>query len=150
MFQTSAEPSFHHWQSAGEAQAGSGTRTDRVAGRDVYFTRMSLTLNTRQANSYTIIEAAGHIEAGESCMRFNEFVKRLIAGNAKFLIVDMAAVSYIDSAGLGLLLSIYATLRLEGGNLKLLNVGAPVKEALTITNLLQIFEIHDDEEKATA
>ena len=61
-----------------------------------------------------------------------------------------AGISCIDSAGLGLLLSIYATLRIQGGDLKLLNVGAPVKEALTITNLTQIFEIFEDENRAIA
>src|SRR5262245_1707390 len=110
---------------------------------------MGLTLNARQSAGQTILEASGQIEAGESCLQLNEFSKRLIAGGARSFVFDLGRVSYIDSAGLGLLLSIYATLRLQGGDMKLLNVGTTVKEALTITNLIQIFEILEDEPHAS-
>jgi anti-sigma B factor antagonist len=104
---------------------------------------MSLTLNTRQVDGCIIVEACGQIEAGEACVRFQEFAKRLISGGGQSFVIDLSGVSYIDSAGIGVLLSIYATLRIEGGDLKLKNVGAQVKEALTITNLIQIFDISD-------
>jgi anti-sigma B factor antagonist len=110
---------------------------------------MSLTLNARHVGSQIILEASGQIEAGESCLQLNEFSKRLISGGARSFVFDLARVSYIDSAGLGLLLSIYATLRLQGGEMKLLNVGTTIKEALTITNLIQIFEILEDEPRAS-
>ena len=111
---------------------------------------MSLVLSSRQVADHIIVEASGQIVAGESCVRFHEFTKRLISGGGRLFLIDMAGISCIDSAGLGLLLSIYATLRIQGGDLKLLNVGAPVKEALTITNLTQIFEIFEDENRAIA
>jgi anti-sigma B factor antagonist len=107
----------------------------------MYTQRMSLTLNSRQLDSYTVLEASGEIEAGPSCLQFHEFAKKLIAEGARSIVVDMKRISYIDSAGLGQLLSIYATLKNKGGSLKLQNVDARVKEALNITNLLQIFEI---------
>jgi anti-sigma B factor antagonist len=62
----------------------------------------------------------------------------------------MAGVSYMDSAGLGLLLSIYATIRNQGGDLKLLNVGERVQELLRITNLINVFELYEDENRALA
>ena len=111
---------------------------------------MGLTLNTRQVDGHIIVEASGQIEAGESCLQLHEFAKRLISGGGRFFVLDMAGISYMDSAGLGLLLSIYATIRNQGGHLKLLNVGATVKEALTITNLIQVFEIFEDEDRAIA
>ena len=106
---------------------------------------MSLKLSTRQSDDYVILEASGQIQAGEACLQFQEFAKPLIekAGRV-LLLMDLRGVTYIDSAGLGVLLSIYATVRIQGGDLKLLNVSHPVKEALTITNLLQIFEILND------
>jgi anti-sigma B factor antagonist len=56
----------------------------------------------------------------------------------------------MDSAGLGLLLSIYATIRNQGGDLKLLNVSARVRELLETTKLTQVFEMYDDENQAIA
>jgi anti-sigma B factor antagonist len=106
---------------------------------------MSLKLSTRQADDYIVIEASGQIQAGEACLQFQEFAKPLLEKTGRvLLLLDLKSVSYIDSAGLGVLLSIYATVRIQGGDLKLLNVSHPVKEALTITNLLQIFEILSD------
>ena len=109
-----------------------------------------MTLNSRRLNGHVIVETSGQVEAGESCVRFHEFAKQLIASGEHFFVIDMARLSYIDSAGLGLLLSIYATLTLQNGNLKLLNVPDPIREALGITNLTQVFEIFDDESRAVA
>ena len=62
----------------------------------------------------------------------------------------MAGITYMDSTGLGLLLSIYATIRNQGGDLKLLNVSPRVQELLKITRLIHVFEIFDDESHAIA
>ena len=111
---------------------------------------MGLTLNTRQGAGHIVVEASGQISAGESCVRFQEYLKRLMSGGGSSFVIDMAGISYMDSAGLGALLSIYATIRIQGGDLKLMNVGDHIHEALRLTNLTQVFEIMDDETRAVA
>ncbi len=111
---------------------------------------MSLILNTRRVNGHIIVEASGKLEFGESCLQLRELTKRLASDGGRNVILNMAGISYVDSAGLGLLLSIYATIRNQGGELKLMNVGPRVHELLRITNLLPVFEIFEDESRAIA
>ena len=111
---------------------------------------MSLTLNTKKVDGHIIVEASGTIEFGTSCLQLRELTRRLTTDGARYFVLDMSGISYMDSAGLGLLLSIYATIRNQGGDLKLLNVGPRVQELLKITHLNQVFEIFDDENQAIA
>jgi len=111
---------------------------------------MSLILNTKKVDGHIIVEASGTIEFGTSCLQLRELTMRLTTDGGRYFVLDMSGISYIDSAGLGLLLSIYATIRNQGGDLKLLNVGSRVQELLKITQLNQVFEIYDDENQAIA
>jgi anti-sigma B factor antagonist len=109
---------------------------------------MSLVLNTRKVNGHIIVEASGRLESGEPCVQLRELAKRLTTDGSRFFVLNMEGISHMDSAGLGLLLSIYATIRNQGGDLKLLNVGDRVKELLKITNLISIFQLFEDENRA--
>ena len=111
---------------------------------------MSLILNTRKVDGHIIVEASGRIEFGPSCLQLRELAKRLTSDGGRYFVLNMAGISYVDSAGLGLLLSIYATIRNQGGDLKLLNVSDRVQELLKITNLIHVFEIYEDEDHAIA
>ena len=111
---------------------------------------MSLILNTRKVNGHIIVEASGRIVSGEPCLQLRELTRRLTSDGARFFILNMSGISYMDSAGLGLLLSVYATIKNQGGELKLLNVSERVIELLKITNLLHVFDIFEDEEIALA
>ena len=111
---------------------------------------MSLILNTRKVDGHIIVEASGRIEFGPSCLQLRELAKRLTSDGGRYFVLNMAGISYVDSAGLGLLLSIYATIRNQGGDLKLLNVSDRVQELLKITNLIHVFEIYEDENRAIA
>ena len=111
---------------------------------------MSLILNTRRVDGHIIVEASGRIEFGTPCVQLRELTKRLTSDGGRYFVLDLAGISYIDSAGVGLLLSIYATIRNQGGDLKLLNVGPRVQELFKITNLTHVFEIYDDENQAVA
>ena len=88
--------------------------------------------------------------AGEPCLMVRELTKRLTSEGGRNFILDMAGISYMDSAGLGLLLSIYATIKNHGGDLKLLNVSQRVLEVLKVTNLIHVFDIFEDESQAIA
>jgi len=111
---------------------------------------MSLILNTKKVDGHIIVEASGRIEFGPSCLQLRELTRRLTTDGGRYFVLNMSGISYIDSAGLGLLLSIYATIRNQGGDLKLLNVGPRVRELLKITQLSHVFEIYDDENQAIA
>jgi len=111
---------------------------------------MSLILNTRKVDGHIIVDASGRIESGASCLQLRELTRRLATDEGRFLVLNLAGVSYMDSTGLGLLLSIYATIRNQGGDLKLLNVSPRVQELLKATKLIQVFEIFDDESRAVA
>ncbi|MBI2149410.1 MAG: STAS domain-containing protein [Acidobacteria bacterium] len=109
---------------------------------------MSLILNTRKVNGHIVVEASGRLDFGESCLQLRELAKRLTSDGNRQVVLNMQGISYVDSAGIGLLLSVYATIRNQGGDLKLVNVSPRVKELLRITNLLRVFDIFEDESVA--
>jgi anti-sigma B factor antagonist len=109
---------------------------------------MALILNTRRVNGHVIVEVSGRLENGDSCLQLRELAKRLTSEGGRYFVLNMADISYIDSAGLGLLLSIYATIRNQGGDLKLLNVGQRVMELLRMMRLDSVFQLYEDEETA--
>src|SRR5687767_2771057 len=82
---------------------------------------MSLTIDTRKVNGHIVVEAKGRLEHGQSCIMLREITQRLTSDGGRYFLLDLSGISHIDSAGLGLLLSIYATIRNQGGDLKLLN-----------------------------
>jgi anti-sigma B factor antagonist len=106
---------------------------------------MSLTLTTRQNDRHIILEASGRLVAGESCTQLRDLVKHFTADGAHSFVLNLAGISYMDSSGLGLLLSIYSTIRGQGGNVTLVSIGDRVKELLTMTKLTEVFEIFEDE-----
>src|SRR5262245_58918915 len=109
---------------------------------------MNLTLTTRQDNDHIVIEASGRLVAGESSTQLRDLVKQLTAEGGRSFVLSLGEVSYMDSSGLGLLLSIYATVRGLGGDVKLVNVGNRVKELLLMTKLTDVFEIFENENRA--
>jgi len=111
---------------------------------------MNLTLTTRQGEGYVSVEASGRLVAGEPSTQLRELVKRLTAEGARSFVFNLAGVSYMDSAGLGLLLSIYATVRGQGGEVKLANIGDRVKDLLKMTKLTEVFQIFEGENLALA
>jgi len=111
---------------------------------------MNLTLATRKDGDHIIIEASGRLVAGESCAQLRDLVKRLAADGGRSFVLNMAGVSYMDSSGLGLLLSIYSTLLHQGGNVKLVSIADRVKDLFKMTKLTEVFQIYEDENRALA
>ena len=109
---------------------------------------MSLILNTRKVNGHIIVEASGRLVAGDPCLQLRDLAKRLTSDGGRFFVLNLAGISYMDSSGLGLLLSIYATIRNQGGELKLLSCSDRVKELLRTTMLTEVFQIFEDETRA--
>lgn len=109
---------------------------------------MSAKLTTRQVGDVTVIDASGRITLGEGSTTFREKIKELGAAGAKKVLINMGEISYIDSSGIGELVSGFTTITNAGGSLKLLNLGKRVQDLLQITKLYTVFETFDDEAAA--
>ena len=109
---------------------------------------MSVKLSTREVGNVTVIDVAGRITLGEGSSALRETLRDLIAKNQNKILLNLADVSYIDSSGIGELVSGYTTVTNTGGSLKLLNLNKRVKDLLQITKLYTVFEVHEDEAAA--
>lgn len=109
---------------------------------------MSVKLSTRQVGNVTVIDVAGRITLGEGSSALRETLRDLVAKNQNKILLNLADVSYIDSSGIGELVSGYTTVTNTGGSLKLLNLNKRVKDLLQITKLYTVFEVHEDEAAA--
>ncbi|MBI3278549.1 MAG: STAS domain-containing protein [Acidobacteria bacterium] len=109
---------------------------------------MSVKLITRQVGDVTVIDAAGRITLGEGSSAFRETLRDLVAKGHKKLLLNLGEVSYIDSSGIGELVSGFTTATNQGAQLKLLGLTKRVKDLLQITKLYTVFEVYDDEAQA--
>ena len=109
---------------------------------------MSVKLNTRQVGDVNVIEVAGRITLGEGSSTLRESIRDRVAKGNKKILLNLAEVSYIDSSGIGELVSGFTTVTNQGGHLKLLNLTKRVNDLLQITKLYTVFEIFEDEASA--
>jgi anti-sigma B factor antagonist len=105
-------------------------------------------LTTRQVGDVTVIDAVGRITLGEGASSFRDMVRDLASRGHKKILLNLAEVSYIDSSGIGELVSGFTTVTNSGGQLKLLNLTKRVKDLLQITKLYTVFDVHEDEAAA--
>jgi anti-sigma B factor antagonist len=108
---------------------------------------MALRLASHTAQGVTIIDCSGRIVFGEEAGELRELVKKILAENSR-VILNLADVSYIDSGGIGTLVSLFTTARNAGGDIKLLHLTKRVGDLLQITKLITVFESYDDEQAA--
>ena len=109
---------------------------------------MSVKLTTRQVGDVTVIDAAGRITLGEGASTFRDTIRDLAAKGDKKILLNLGEVSYIDSSGIGEMVSGFTTVTNHGGQLKLLGLSKRVKDLLQITKLYTVFDIHEDEAHA--
>ena len=109
---------------------------------------MSVKLTTRQVGDVTVIDATGRITLGEGASTFRDMIRDLATKGNKKLLVNLGDVSYIDSSGIGEMVSGFTTVTNHGGQLKLLSLSKRVKDLLQITKLYTVFEVFDDEASA--
>ncbi len=108
---------------------------------------MKMTKRIRQAGSVTIVDIGGRIELGEESAALRETLCDLLAKDINNLL-NLGDVHYIDSSGLGALVSGYTSVEKQGGELKLLNLTDKVSNLMQITKLYTIFDIAKDEAAA--
>ncbi len=109
---------------------------------------MSVKLSIRQVGDVTVIDATGRITLGEGASTFRDTVRDLSAKGDKKILLNLSDVTYIDSSGIGELVSGFTTVTNHGGILKLLGLSKRVKDLLQITKLYTVFEVFDDESTA--
>ena len=111
---------------------------------------MSLTVKTRRVDNAVVVDMSGRLTIGEPVLLLRETVRVLVNDGARNFILNLGEVSYIDSSGLGELVSLFTTVRNKQGDVKLLNLTAKAKDLLQMTKLLTVFDVYDDESKALA
>jgi anti-sigma B factor antagonist len=111
---------------------------------------VSMKATTRQVDSVNVVDLSGRITLGEGCSQLRELIRDLLAKGHKNILLNLGEVTYIDSSGIGELVSGFTAVSNQGGHLKLLNLTKKVQDLLQITKLLTVFDVHDDEAKAIA
>jgi anti-sigma B factor antagonist len=105
-------------------------------------------IEERVVNDVTILDLKGKITLGEGDEALREKINQLIGQNKKRILLNLAEVPYIDSAGLGEVVRTYTTVSRQGGQLKLVNLTKRITDLLSITKLLTVFEAFDSESEA--
>jgi anti-sigma B factor antagonist len=95
-----------------------------------------------------VVELKGNVMGGDDTKDFNELLHKLIDEGKKNVIVDLSAVKFMNSSGLGMLISGLTTMKRENGSLKLANVTEKIESLLIITKLITIFESYESIDEA--
>ena len=109
---------------------------------------MNMTTSTRQVGEVTIVDISGRIVLGEESAALRSLVGELLSQRHKKILFNLGDVNYIDSSGLGHLVSAFTSVRKQDGELKLLNLTKKVHDVMRITKLYTVFDILDDEASA--
>ena len=102
----------------------------------------------RQVQDVTILDLHGKILIGEGDDALRDAVTKLVDGGKSKILLNLADVPYVDSAGLGEIVRCYTTVSKKGGKLKLLNLTKKIQDLLSITKLLTVFETFESEPEA--
>jgi anti-sigma B factor antagonist len=141
----------------GEGLSPSWTWRQRVA--DVWFRaeiklkseipdKMSLHATHRDAGKVTVVELSGRITLGEDSALLRKTIRGLLDDQRRMILLNLADVDYIDSAGIGELVSGFTSVKNRNGNLKLLQLTKRVRDLLQITKLYTVFDVFSDESTA--
>jgi anti-sigma B factor antagonist len=109
---------------------------------------VTMKASSRQVNGVTVVDMSGRITLGEGSVILRDTIKDLLGKGEKKILLNLGNVTYIDSSGIGELVSAFTSVRNQGGELKLLNLTKKVHDLLQITKLYTVFDIKDDETAA--
>ena len=109
---------------------------------------MALQGTRRQIGDVTIVDFSGKITLGEGSATLRKTIRDLTEGGDKKILLSLYDVDYIDSSGIGELVSAYTTVRNAGGELKLLHLTKRVHDILQITRLFTVFDVQTEETAA--
>ncbi len=109
-----------------------------------------LDISERQAGDVTILDLNGKVTLGEGSVALRSAIRRLLGEGKKKILLNLGKVGYVDSSGIGELVSSFTAVNKEDGTLKLLNLTEKIQDLLAITKLLTVFDTFDSEEDALA
>lgn len=104
-----------------------------------------MNISTREVSHVTIVDIGGRITLGDATGKLRDTIRNLIATGKKKIVLNLAHVDYIDSSGVGELVSSFTAVRNAGGDLKLLALTKKVHDVLNVTKLYTVFDVKDDE-----
>ena len=111
---------------------------------------MSMKFKTREVDGVNVLDLSGKITLGEGSVTLRDAVRDLLSKGQNKILLNLADVNYIDSSGIGELVSAFTTVKNSGGELKLLHLTKKVKDLLQITKLYTVFDVKDDEAAAVS
>jgi anti-sigma B factor antagonist len=111
---------------------------------------VALTIASRELDGVTVLDLSGRITLGEGSVQLRDAIRSLISKGSKNILLNMAEVNYIDSSGLGELVSAFTTAKNQQAEVKLLKLTKKVHDLLQLTKLYTVFDINDDEASAIA
>ncbi len=109
-----------------------------------------LNISERQAGDVTILDLSGKVTIGEGSVALRNTIRKILGEGKKNILMNLGQVKYVDSSGIGELVSSFTAVNKEGGSLKLLNLTQKIQDLLAITKLLTVFDTFDDEGEALA
>jgi anti-sigma B factor antagonist len=109
-----------------------------------------LNISERQAGDVTILDLDGKVTIGEGSVALRTTIRRLLGEGKKNILLNLGGVGYVDSSGIGELVSSYTAVQKEGGSLKMLNLTQKIQDLLAITKLLTVFDVYESEGDALA
>ncbi len=107
-------------------------------------------IDTRSVGDVHVLDCSGKITLGEGTMAVRNTVREVLKNGGKKIVLNLSDVNYIDSSGIGELVSSFTTVTNQGGQLKLLNLTKKIHELLAITKLLTVFQVFDNEQAAVS
>ena len=105
-------------------------------------------ISTRKRDGVIIVDMVGELRLGEGTGVLRDVIRDVVAQGDKNILLNLAVVRHLDSAGVGELVTCFTSVRNQGGRLKLMNLNKNVHSILQITKLVTVFEVADDEESA--
>ena len=111
---------------------------------------MPLKITSREVNTVTVVDLEGKLILGEECNALRQQVKQLLATNKKKILLNLGNITFIDSTGVGTLVSAFTSTKAQEGELKLVNLTKKFYETLQVTRLLTVFEVFTNEANALA
>ncbi|MDQ5845140.1 MAG: STAS domain-containing protein [Acidobacteriota bacterium] len=109
---------------------------------------INLYINERRAGEVTVLDLKGRLRVGGTTVALHRTMRSLIEEEKTLVLLNLSGVTYIDSCGLGELVASHVTLQKKGGELKLLNLTESLREMMTLTKLVDIFDVYENEADA--
>lgn len=109
---------------------------------------INLYINERRAGEVTVLDLKGRVRLGGTTIALHKAIRSLVQEEKTLILLNLAGVTHIDSCGLGELIASHITLHSKGGELKLLKLTESLRELMTLTKLLTIFDVYESESEA--